>query len=68
MAKAKKYRYGIGHSAEGMTYGYIELTKKEASIVAYALNEANWEITEDESWSGSAWIDIDNPQEIPEER
>lgn len=66
MAKAKKYRYGIGHSAEGTTYGYIELTKKEAAIVAYALDEANWEIISSEYFSGDAWIDINDPQEIPE--
>lgn len=66
MAKAKKYRYEIGYYAEGTTRGYIELTKKEADIVAYALNARNWEIIEEESYSGSAWIDTAHPVEIPE--
>lgn len=67
MAKAKKYRYMVSNSAEGTTYGYIELTKKEAAIVAYATSESNWKDVESESWSGSFWIDVDNPQEIPED-
>lgn len=68
MAQAKKYRYEIGYSAEGSTYGYVDLTKKEAAIVAYALNEMNWKNVHEESWSGSGtWIDVDNPMEIPNE-
>jgi hypothetical protein len=65
---AKKYRYHIGYSAEGTTYGYVDLTKKEASIVAYALDERNWKDGSSEMWSGTGtWIDIDNPMEIPDE-
>ena len=67
MAKPKKYRYSIGCSAEGNTYGTIDLTKKEAEIVAYALNQNNWNILCEESFSGNCWIDIDNPKEICEE-
>lgn len=68
MAKAKKYRYAIGYSAEGSTDGYIDLTKKEAAIVAYALNESNWKDVSKEHFCGTGTcIDTDNPQEIPEE-
>ena len=64
MANVKKYRYNIYQSAEGTTSGTIDLTKKEASIVAYALNISNWNNVEEEFYSGSCWIDIDNPMEI----
>ena len=67
MASGKKYRYNIHKSAEGMTSGTIDLTKKEAAIVAYALDTSNWKNLEEETWSGSCWIDIDNPMEIDSE-
>ena len=60
----KKYRYNIGHSGEGYTCGTIDLTKREAAIVAYAMNRDNWHITLDEHFSGDCWIDVDHPQEI----
>ena len=41
MANEKKYRYNICYSAEGITAGTIDLTKKEAEIVDYALNINN---------------------------
>lgn len=66
MAKAKKYRYLVSNNAEGTTYGYIELTKKEAAIVDWATNESNWKDVVSESWSGIFLIDVDDPQEIPE--
>lgn len=40
---------------------------KEAAIVAYALDTSNWNNLSEGSWSGSCWIDIDNPIEINEE-
>ena len=61
---AKKYRYTISCSAEGVTYGTIDLTKKEAAIVARALDQDNWNDVVRESYSGYCYIDIDNPQEI----
>lgn len=61
---AKKYRYNIFCSAEGTTSGTIDLTKKEAKIVAYALNQDNWNNVSYESFSGSCYIDIDSPKEI----
>ena len=64
MANAKKYRYYICQSAEGETTGTIDLTKKEAAIVAYALDISNWNNLETEAWSGSCFIDVDNPMEI----
>ena len=47
----KKYRYNIGHSGEGYTFGTIDLTKKEAAIVAYAMDKDNWSIILDEPYS-----------------
>ena len=64
MARVKKYRYNICYSAEGVTTGTIDLTKKEAAIVAYALNTSNWNNLDAESWSGSCFIDIEHPYEI----
>ena len=60
----KKYRYNIGLSGEGYACGTIDLTKEEATIVAYAMNKDNWHITFDEPFSGNCWIDVDHPQEI----
>ena len=62
----QKYRYLIAQSAEGTTVGTIDLTKKEAAIVAYALDRQNWNILDSEPWSGFCMIDILNPKEIPE--
>lgn len=64
---AKKYRYYVSNSAEGVSCGYVDLTKKEAEIVAYATNEANWKNARDDGYSGYFLIDIDNPMEIPNE-
>lgn len=64
---AKKYRYRVENSAEGISYGYVDLTKKEAEIVAYATNEANWKNAHDDGYSGYFIIDIDHPMEIPNE-
>jgi hypothetical protein len=64
---AKKYRYMVSNLAEGTTCGYVDLTKAEAKIVAYATNQDNWKNVQYESWSGSFWIDIDNPIEIKDE-
>ena len=60
----KKYRYDIGCSGEGHTCGTIDLTEREAAIVAYAMNRDNWHIILDEPFSGDCWIDVDHPQEI----
>jgi hypothetical protein len=64
---AKKYRYAVSYMAEGTTCGYVDLTKAEAKVVAYATNTDNWKSLQYESWSGSFWIDIDNPIEMPNE-
>lgn len=64
---AKKYRYNVGLSAEGDFTGTVELTKKEAEIVAFATNTNNWKNAYGGGWCGSFWIDVDNPQEIHNE-
>lgn len=58
---AKKYRYNTFYP---YTFGTIDLTKKEAAVVAYAMIQDNWRITLDEPYSGDCWIDADHPQEI----
>lgn len=63
----KKYKYLISKSAEGILTGYIKLTPDEAKVVAYALDEENWEIETNEHYHGDACIDICNPIEIEEE-
>lgn len=62
----KKYRYNVCLSAEDVTTGTIDLTKKEAEIIARATNTDNWNNLEWNSYSGSFWIDIENPLEIKE--
>jgi len=61
---AKKYKYNISFGAEEETRGTIELTKKEAAIVAYAFDTDNWDIQEESEFSGRGWIDVENPMEI----
>lgn len=61
---AKKYKYRISYSAEGVTSGTINLTKKEAQIVAYALDTANWENLEEELYSGECTLDVEHPMKI----
>lgn len=65
---AKKYRYRVSNEAEGISCGYIDLTKKEAEIVAYATNVNNWKNAYDEGYSGYFCIDIEHPMEIPSEK
>ena len=65
----KKYRYTVRQSAEGEISGTVNLTKEEACIVAYATTETNWDNVKcDESYTGMFFIDLNNPQEIEEEK
>ena len=50
--------------AEECSSGYVELTKKEAEIVEYAANTANWKDKEIEPYSGFFGIDTEHPEEI----
>ena len=63
---AKKYRYNVGLSAEEDFTGSIDLTKKEAEIVAFATNTDNWRNVSGGGWCGNFWIDTENPEEITE--
>ena len=62
----KKYKYCVCLSAEEDCIGTIELTKKEAEIVAYAVDRSNWKDVEGGGWCGSFIIDVDNPIELEE--
>ena len=61
---AKKYRYNVALLAEEEICGTIDLTKKEANIVAYATNSENWKNICGGGYCGYFIIDIDNPMEI----
>lgn len=61
---AKKFRYRVKLSAEGDRTGTIDLTKKEAQIVAYATNPENWKMIFCGEDYGSFEIDIKHPMEI----
>lgn len=63
----KKYKYGVCLSAEDYSGGYVRLTRREAEIVSYATSEWNWEDKELNPYSGSFYIDLDNPIEIVED-
>ena len=60
----KKYRYDVALLAEDTTTGTIDLTKKEAELVARVTDTNNWNNLDWNSYSGSFWIDIENPMEI----
>lgn len=60
----KKYRYRVCQSAEGCTTGTVLLTKAQAEAVRVATDIIYWDDLEEESYSGSFCIDIDNPEEV----
>ena len=60
----KKYRYRVCQSAEGCTTGTVLLTKAQAEAVRFATDIIYWDNLEEESYSGSFCIDIDNPEEV----
>ena len=64
MAKEKKYRYKVSFCAEDDFSGTIELTKREAEVVAYATDTANWKNGSGGGYCGTFVIDLDNPMEI----
>ena len=63
--KNKKYFFPVTFWAEGISTGYIKLTREEANIVAFATNPKNWNEPEIVKYSGSFKIEMD--QAIPEE-
>lgn len=60
----KKYRYNVSLTAEGCLSGTVDLTKREAEIVAYATNPKNWKNTFYGEYYGEFKIDIKHPMEI----
>lgn len=61
---AKKYRYRVSLIAEEELIGTVDLTKREAAIVAYATDPDNWKSTTGGGYCGYFGIDLDNPMEI----
>lgn len=60
----KKYRYNVMLSADDMTVGSVVLNKDEAELVSRITNPKNWNDLIENEYSGSFFIDIDNPKEI----
>lgn len=56
---AEKHAYLVGTLAEGTSDGYVYLTEREASIVYYATNKANWVDAHDDGYSGEFFIDTE---------
>lgn len=56
---AEKHAYLVGTLAEGASDGYVYLTEREASIVYYATNKANWVDAHDDGYSGEFFIDTE---------
>ena len=60
--KPEKFWYYVSLSAEGFSSGYVELTKEEAEVVDRVTNPANWKYRQMESWSGSFFINTNDPK------
>lgn len=60
----KKYKYLVYLLADDYSCGYVELTKREAEIVAYATSTINWKDADLNPYSGYFCIGLDNPIEI----
>ena len=63
----KKYRYNVTCSGEDDNEGVIELTEREALIVAYATNGNNWKHRHYSVYGGVFKIDIEHPKPIKED-
>ena len=62
-----KRRYYVSNTAEGGIYGTIWLTYKQAKIVEFATNPANWSDIHDDGYGGSfSILDADAEDEIQE--
>lgn len=60
----RKYRYAVSLIADGQSSGFVELTKEQAEIVAYATTTSNWINANKEPYSGIFFIDTENPIEL----
>ena len=63
--KNKKYYFPVTYVAEGISEGYMKLSRAEAQVVARATNPDNWTDATIEMYSGRFGIDINHS--IPEE-
>ena len=63
--KNKMYYFPVVYLAEGVSEGYMKLTREEAEVVARATNPKNWTDATIEKYSGSFCIELDKA--IPEE-
>lgn len=55
----RKYRYAVSLMADGQSSGFVELTKEQAEIVAYATTTSNWINANKEPYSGIFFIDTE---------
>lgn len=66
-ATEQRYKYKVMNVAEGDATGYVLLTKRDAALVAYVTNQENWSALDDDGYSGTFKIDVENPISVDEE-
>lgn len=66
LCEDKEYYFAVSTAAEGYSKGYVKLTPAQARAVAYACDKRNWVLYEDESYSGSFSIDLNDWKTIAE--
>jgi len=66
LCEDKEYYFAVGTAAEGYSRGYVKLTPAQARAVAYACDKGNWVRYEDEGYSGSFSIILDDWKTVDE--
>ena len=61
MQPIEKKWYSVSLVAEDFTEGYVQLTERDAKLVAWATSPVNWRAVEQRPWSGMFLIDIEHP-------
>lgn len=60
LCEDKEYYFAVGTMADGYSSGYVKLTPAQARAVAYACDKDNWALYEDEGYSGSFSISLND--------
>lgn len=66
LCEDKEYYFAVGTMAEGYSNGYVKLTPAQARAVAYACDKDNWILYEDDGYSGSFSINLNDWKTIAE--
>lgn len=56
----EKFWYNVSLTAEGVSTGWIQLTRNEAKAVAYATSMSNWKNVYSEAWCGGFSINLNS--------